>query len=249
MMNKKHLLAGAAVLAIAAATSANAADLAVKAPPPYVAPAAAYNWSGFYAGIVGGGGIYQQTSPAYYYNDGYNVTDQGHGFTVGGTLGWNAQSGNFVYGIEGDISWSNLKIAGHSNYSDYDYYSNRGSWDAFATLRGRMGLAVNSTLAYVTGGLAFVNVNQQFCYAGLSACGAYAGYYDFNNKTWQTGFAAGGGVEHAFTPNVTFKAEYLYIGLPNKSVTNQYTIDGGYTQPAFASSAHLFRVGLNYAFH
>jgi outer membrane immunogenic protein len=47
------LLASVAVLALAAASPALAADLPLKAPPPAVA---AWNWSGFYIGGHGGYG-------------------------------------------------------------------------------------------------------------------------------------------------------------------------------------------------
>ena len=48
---KKSLLAGIAFGLIAAAGSASAADMAVKAPP--MAPAW-YDWTGFYVGVNGG---------------------------------------------------------------------------------------------------------------------------------------------------------------------------------------------------
>lgn len=53
---KKVLLASACLFALSAFAPATAADLAArhytKAP---IAPAAVYNWTGFYLGIVGGG--------------------------------------------------------------------------------------------------------------------------------------------------------------------------------------------------
>jgi outer membrane immunogenic protein len=49
-------LLGTAALLTAFATSAMAADVAVRAPARYFAPVAVYNWTGFYVGIEGGGG-------------------------------------------------------------------------------------------------------------------------------------------------------------------------------------------------
>jgi outer membrane immunogenic protein len=243
-MLKKFLLA-ASIIAMPAVASA--ADMAVKAAPYIAAPA--YNWTGFYAGIVGGGGMAQMSSPSYYYPYYYgNITDQGWGGTFGGTVGYNFQSGNFVFGIEGDISWSGLKVDNHDNYYGGGYYGTKGSWDAIATIRGRAGLAINNTLAYVTGGLALVDVKQQWCYSGVNGCGSYGGVYDVANKGWQTGFAAGAGVEHAITNNLRFKAEYLYIGLPNKSQTSPYAAQYNYGAVNFSSSAHLGRIGLNMNF-
>ena len=48
-------LLGTAALLTAFATSAMAADVAVRAPARYVAPVSVYNWTGFYVGIEGGG--------------------------------------------------------------------------------------------------------------------------------------------------------------------------------------------------
>src|SRR5258708_33016882 len=54
---KKLLLAGAAMITLGAA-SAPAADLSVRKAMPYKAQpyTQAYNWSGFYLGVNGGGG-------------------------------------------------------------------------------------------------------------------------------------------------------------------------------------------------
>jgi outer membrane immunogenic protein len=248
-MLKKFMIT-ASIIAMPAVVQA--ADMRMQTKAPAYA-AASYNWSGFYAGVVGGGGLYQQSTPSYYipdpqYNIG-NQNDHGSGATFGGTLGFNVQSGNFVYGIEGDYSWSNLRISGHDTYPGLSYNGVKGGWDAFATLRGRAGLAVNnSTLAYVTGGLAFVNVNQAFCYYGIAECGRDAGNYDIINKTWVTGFAAGAGVEHAFTNQFRLKAEYLYVGLPSQSLRGPYSVENNYPGQRFSSSAHLLRLGLNMNF-
>ena len=60
--------------------------------------AASYNWNGFYAGAVAGGGYMQNIDPGYYYDGAYATVDSGIGAAVGGTLGYNVQSGNFIYG-------------------------------------------------------------------------------------------------------------------------------------------------------
>ena len=52
---KKFLLGMVGLFAISAASTASAADMAVKAPPPAPLPVI-YNWSGFYIGANGGWG-------------------------------------------------------------------------------------------------------------------------------------------------------------------------------------------------
>lgn len=104
--------------------SARAADmkLPVKAPPaPVAAPlAASPDWSGFYVGV----------------NAGAINSDGG---LVGGTAGYNFQTGPAVLGVEGDIdaSWANRTAP----YLD--------------TVRGRFGYAIDQFMPYFTAGWAW----------------------------------------------------------------------------------------------
>src|SRR3954465_4576145 len=96
---KKVLLASACLFALAA--PASAADLAAR---PYtkapVAMASVYNWTGFYLGILGGGaGENSSTDPKM------------KGGFVGGTAGYNWQTGNVVFGIEADGSWADVSAS------------------------------------------------------------------------------------------------------------------------------------------
>src|ERR1700690_4329971 len=93
----------AAVAVVGFASVASAADLPVKA-PPMVAPVVAYNWTGFYVGIEGGGAWGSSThdfNPLGTHSS-FNVS----GGLFGGTAGYNYQMGNFLAGIEGDLSWA-----------------------------------------------------------------------------------------------------------------------------------------------
>src|ERR1700694_158567 len=99
----KYIALGAIAALVLGTTAGSAADLPmkVKAPPPI----AIYAWTGFYVGIAGGGslGTSNHIDSATGLGDtiGYNVK----GGLVGGTLGYNWQMSNFVFGLEGDISW------------------------------------------------------------------------------------------------------------------------------------------------
>lgn len=232
----RKLLASASMIALASfVSSAQAADMD-----------SAYDWTGVYGGIVGSVGMFTGAEAADYYNN-YNISTSEWGGTIGGTLGANIQSGMFVYGVEGDFSWSGLS---HKTFeAEYDGGSEvSGEWNSVATLRGRAGLAVDDTLIFVTGGIALVDVDQSYCYYENCDSGSYDGYYDMFNNGWKVGFAAGAGVEHAFTDNLTVKAEYMYIGLPTATVKSEYLKEQGYEGVNFDSSAHLIRVGLNYKF-
>src|SRR5260370_4490559 len=138
------LVPAIALLGLAAAAPARAADLSVaplyKAPP--VVAAQAYNWSGFYVGINGGGdwGTSNWDSAG-----SINMS----GGIIGGTAGVNWQTGHAVFGLEGGVDWSNLKgtaatapcPAGCTTSNDW-----------LATARGRAGYAFDRFLPYVTGG-------------------------------------------------------------------------------------------------
>jgi outer membrane immunogenic protein len=102
---KKFVAGCFAFGALFGAQCADAADLSLaplyKAPPAQVAQA--YNWSGFYIGANGGGGW------AHSYWDANATGMNLSGAQVGGTAGYNWQAGNAVFGLEGDLDWSNLK--------------------------------------------------------------------------------------------------------------------------------------------
>lgn len=172
---KKILLATAGVLTLGAVT-AQAADIPRRMPtkaPEYVAPAL-YNWTGPYVGLSGGGSFGSGSDAA----------------IVGGTLGYNFQSGPWVFGLEGDMNWLS-----HTNAAV------RNNW--LATVRGRIGYAMGATgsiLPYITGGAAFGDVSN-----------AVAGVGMVSDR--ESGWTIGGGVEAAISGPLTAKLEYLYVDL------------------------------------
>lgn len=176
----------AAALVAASSFAASAADL--RAPvynkaPAYEAPY--FSWTGFYAGIVGGGvwGSGEFTGAA-----APNSFDTS-GYQIGGTLGYNWQVGRIVYGIEGDLSWSSSSGSIGIVNIDEDYA---------ATIRGRIGYTFSErTLVYATGGYAGANIS-------VNALGV-------SSEKWRNGWTLGAGVEYALKPNWTVKGEYLYV--------------------------------------
>jgi outer membrane immunogenic protein len=219
-------VAGAAVLV--ASMAANAADLPRPLPnpvmptkaPAYVEPP--FSWSGFYIGVNGGGGWGSSWSDL--------TSDHTHtsGGLAGGTIGYNAQFGSFVLGLEGDMDWSN--VSGTSNSVGCPGCSVQDNW--LGTFRGRAGYAFGRFLPYVTGGLAVGDVNA-------SAPG-FAGM-----DSTQTGWTAGAGVEYAVTNNWSAKVEYLHVDLGQ--------FDCGMNCGATGSDnvsfrENLVRGGINYKF-
>ena len=75
------------------------------------------------------------------------------GFLVGDTIGFNWQINNWVLGLEADIQGTSQKggdtisVVGPTATVNYD---SRLRW--FGTVRGRLGMAMDRFLPYVTGG-------------------------------------------------------------------------------------------------
>src|SRR5690348_3141928 len=107
-MKRFTLTACAALLAVAMATPSIAADIVAPRPiykgPAYVAPV--FTWSGFYVGVNGGYGFGTTSWTGAGLGTGSFSTN---GWLFGGTLGYNIQTGNWVWGIEGDFDWANNK--------------------------------------------------------------------------------------------------------------------------------------------
>jgi outer membrane immunogenic protein len=120
---KKLSLASLAGLALLTTASANAADIgpAYKAPPPVVAAPVPWTWTGFYIGahIGGGWGTKEWTAvPGEVTGANDQVITSGafplaqtdvHGFLGGPTAGFNYQVDRWVFGVEGQFSWTDIK--------------------------------------------------------------------------------------------------------------------------------------------
>src|SRR6202167_6575086 len=117
---KRLTIVAAAAIAAGAAAPALAADLPARAAPTYSkAPAiveAAYDWSGFYIGINGGGA----TGKVDWTNDG-GLGDEGShnpsGGTVGGQIGYRWQLNSWVFGLEAQGNWADFSGSNVSNLS------------------------------------------------------------------------------------------------------------------------------------
>jgi outer membrane immunogenic protein len=193
----KKLFAATFAIAALAVAPALAADLPARPVYKGAAPAvvaAAYNWSGFYIGANGG---YGWSTSDWLEIGGVNAHPEGRGGLVGGTVGINWQMSNIVLGFEGDYDWARVQGSGPLSIAGFTVSTNM---TYFATARGRLGLAANNALFYITGGAAFAGFDST-----TAPCVGCTGFSD--NRT---GWTFGGGLEYGFAPNLSFKAEYLY---------------------------------------
>jgi outer membrane immunogenic protein len=189
--------------------------------PAYVAPAYA-NWTGFYVGLNAGYGFAKSDwdFPA------VNLSPKG--FVGGGTVGYNFQTGIWLWGAEADLDYSTIK--GSSDCFAFTCET-KNSW--FGTARGRFGYAGwNNWLPYLTGGAAFGNLKADNSATGLES------------STTKIGWTAGAGVEYAMWTNWSVKVEYLYADLGSFDCG----IACGATTDNVTFKTNIVRGGINYRF-
>jgi outer membrane immunogenic protein len=221
---------GFVLLAAAAAPATNAADL-YRNPPPaaaYIPPVAPTNtWAGFYLGINGGYG-WAGGGDTFNYVLSRAQPEGGFG---GGQLGYNWQSGSFVFGVETDFQGGDI-----SDSVTGPLHSSRESMDWFGTARGRIGFAADRALIYGTGGFAYGDVKQHAVIGGAS--------FDAGDAT-RTGFTLGGGVEYKLNNAWSLKAEYQYLDFGSEKLTDSAGLAG---TSDLDTNYHTARIGLNYRF-
>jgi outer membrane immunogenic protein len=156
------------------------------------------------------------------------------GGTVGGTAGYNWQTGPWVLGVEGDYSWAN--ITGSSATCGFAPPHGCGAaLESFGTLRGRFGYAMGyrgTWLPYVTGGLA---VGELHAWDALTPA---------SGSAFRAGWTIGAGIETVLAPNWTFKFEYLYMDLGSAHL---FDIVPGIPETV-SFRDNIFRIGINYKF-
>ena len=222
---KRMMFAGLVALAGTVAGSALAADMTPRYPQqPYVkAPLynPAFSWTGFYLGLNGGGGWGSSRW------DRTGEIDLSGGF-IGGTAGYNWQTGQMVLGIEGDVDWSGM--SGTSSAFCSAGCSIKNDW--LGTVRGRIGYSFDRFLPYFTGGLAAGDIQ--------ASTPGFAGATQTN-----LGWTLGAGMEVAIVGNWSAKAEYLHVDLGS---FNCGTACGGFTPDNVSLKEDLVRGGVNYKF-
>ena len=237
---------------------------------PYAAP---YIWTGAYVGAFLGaawtnadthntanpgvqvglfkGGLADGGLPS-------SVSQDSAAFTGGVVVGYNFQNGSIVYGIEADISAlghdESSSVTTHTGFNPILTTTTETRVDWLGTLRARIGmLTTPNTLAYLTGGLAFGNVDASTTIvipAGGCVANAYCSVGSASEVRF--GWTIGGGLEHAFSRGWSLKAEYLYFNLGDVTYTGHSTagfVSGLPTLDSRVSvDGHIARVGLNYKF-
>jgi outer membrane immunogenic protein len=160
-----------------------------------------------------------------------NDDDDDGGFTGGAQIGYNVQFGQFVVGVEADIQAidsgsDNNRFGGAIAPALFAFApapgalglpvgatvqlnDNRRDLDWWGSIRARAGFAFDRALIYATAGWAFGGGGND------NNCGGFfaGGFVCDSDDDTDNGFVVGGGVEYAFTNNLTVGLEGLWVDL------------------------------------
>jgi outer membrane immunogenic protein len=252
---KKFLLAGVATTALLGG-SASAADLALKARP--LPPVPLFTWTGFYVGGHGGCAYDRKNyTPGPFFSDDLGPfvldTANGGGCYGGVQIGYNYQVASWVWGIEADASWGEIKSSTDLRQIEPSHIDTLAGFDqrlrSFGTVRGRLGYTwnwgVTPTLWYVTAGWAWArNELTSTAFDGIPNT--------LTNSQTHSGWTAGTGLELALGGNWSFKGEYLFMNLGSKTYATAFITDDGDLPGTNVANVdlkiHTVRVGVNYRF-
>src|ERR1700742_5186775 len=238
---------GAGLLVMAGlAGAASAADLPARTytkAPPLVAPI--YNWSGFYIGLNGGGAssrdCYTITSVA-----GFAVTPNSEGChdatggMAGGQVGYRWQMSSWVFGVEAQGDWADLK-GSNSSLTAIIPYTNQTKIDAIGLFTGQVGYAFSNVLLYVKGGAAVTDNRYTSAFTGTGVV-----FNSASETRW--GGTVGACIEFGFAPGWSVGLEYDHLFMGSRSVTFPATFTAVGRTDTIKQDVDMGTVRINYTF-
>lgn len=124
----------------------------------------------------------------------------------------------------------------------------KSTWRGYSTMRGRVGLAFEPALVFLTGGLAFADIKDRFTAADS------VGADQFLNEGLHIGWTAGAGAEFAVTNHIGISTQYLHLQMLGNYVKFSDTLNvccgggRGFQKYRLNDSADILRVGANWHF-
>ena len=241
---QKTLVAATVAALFGVAGAASAADMYAPAggglKDTYVP---APTWTGFYIGAhVGGVWADLQTTDrdGTYAPRGSQWDNVGTGVIGGGQVGYNYQTGAFVFGIEADFGGTGVS---HDQHFDSHFYTEDRS-AFYADVTGRLGYASGPALFYIKGGWAYTDAG-----GSIHDTYAYPGYPNgfCLNSNGLDGWTLGGGMEYKFNPTWSVKLEYQHFDFGNVTGNLYPVVDGVTSRFERNLTADAVTVGVNYA--
>ena len=262
----KLLLAATTLIGFAAINAANAADLALKAPPP---PLVVDEWTGPYIGLNLGGSwgrsrtSYNDPDPAFVP---FTTSQHMDGVLGGAQVGYNVQfNRTWLAGLEADFQGTGRRGSATfppiteifgvpgiatTTVTTTGTLTQKMPW--FGTVRGRLGVEPSSNvLLYVTGGLAYAQIKSTVAtsFIAIGPGGTATGALSSSINNDRTGWTAGAGAEWMFAKQWSAKVEYLYMDYGH--INDGFTGVG--TLAVLGISSHVtdnvLRAGVNLHFH
>lgn len=197
------------------------------------------DWNGFYAGVFGGGTAGNGQYVANFF-DGVGFVEMFTDADISGLFGGVALGVNYqlqqgiVVGAEADIAAASIS---GTNFLGGPGFPISGDINATASLRGRVGFAVDRFLPFATAGIALAHTAQSIPFP----------LDEFLQDGMLLGWTIGAGAEYAVTDAISVKAEYRYSQYKGSQATPFFFPgDGSDAKTTFAT--HDVRLGLNYRF-
>jgi len=229
LVRKTCTLIAAVCVAACFAQAASALDLNTITPAP-VKPQQKPDWAGFYFRNNASG------------SDPWTVLTPSTGFaapTIGAqpsseNFGYNFQSGNIVFGLEGSFAAANFDGKFTAPYLPATM---AGGWTPnmnwLGTVTGKVGYSVGQWLPYVKGGFAAADVGSPLQGAGQIG--------SFTQSTTAAGWTAGLGFEYQLSSKWSLGLEYLYTDLSAGAATSAPGSLGG---AAMSGSPEMYSTAL-----
>lgn len=167
------------------------------------------------------------------------------GAIAGGQIGFNWQRGRFVFGAEADGQWSGQQATTTVFCTPNCAGTSTVKIKSLATGRGRVGMAFDWLLPYVTAGAALVNVDDKLTLTTGGVTGVFQAL-----STTSLGWTAGAGVDVALSSNWSARFEYLHIeanGL-KPTVDIPGILGSGFASESASYRDDILRFAVNYRF-
>ncbi|MCK1549490.1 porin family protein [Bradyrhizobium sp. 177] len=240
---RKLLLTAAGALALGLSAPASAADMAArpytKAPPMV---AAIYDWSGFYIGANAGWGSsrnsWDSVAP---FLVGPEGSHDATGGVAGGQVGYRWQTGTWVFGLEAQGDWADLRGNNLSTLFGPGF-RNDSRINAFGLFTGQLGWATNNVLFYVKGGAAVTDNRNRIYSTATGAVLATTG----DDTRW--GGTVGVGLEYGFAPGWSAGVEYDHLFMQDRTLTFTGPAGLAFGADRIRQDVDLVTVRVNYKF-
>tara|TARA_R110002124_G_scaffold1840_6_gene12068 strand:+ start:14 stop:775 length:762 start_codon:yes stop_codon:yes gene_type:complete len=213
--NMKIFVAAAAAALIS--TTAMAHEPGLPTEPQAIVPVSTvYDWTGGYGGLSLGAPLGTNMFSA---SGGASNSSPGAwtGARFGGTLGYDRQRGNLVFGAALDITGGDVTATSTTSGTFSCVGGCVTTLQEGVALRGRIGMADDRNLVYFTAGAAQARVATSAIGVGPLA------------TTNQTGWTAGFGVERAVRDNLSIGLEYLFTDLGTQVIPSPPCSGGCFT--------------------